>query len=287
MFREEGLMDKAIFFGVFDFVNFHVCKTLLEQGIEVKGIHVENKERIHYLEEKRFEVGRNANFHEQTLVERDEQLDSGATIVFSLYDLFMNFNEGILRNEHVTKPIIEFLKNNQNNNILVALLLPAQMAEYSNDTKAFRNLNDFFQQLRAVASKLQLIYLPTVYGPWQPNTFLFQQAILKRMNLCEDLKEIREGTMDALFVDDAVQAMLGIFERGLPGSFYLESGRKDQWQRCASFLNMDKNLGKKNKRQLVLDEEKIKRVPIKNAAPIADSLTIQTEHLQRLLNQEL
>ena len=33
-------MDKAVIVGVFDFVNFHVCKALLNKGIEVKGVQI-------------------------------------------------------------------------------------------------------------------------------------------------------------------------------------------------------------------------------------------------------
>jgi hypothetical protein len=54
-------MDKAIIFGMFDFVNFHVGKTLLNNGIEVKAVNIEEIGNIQFLEEKRFEVGRNAN----------------------------------------------------------------------------------------------------------------------------------------------------------------------------------------------------------------------------------
>ena len=37
-------MDKAVIFDVFNFVSFHLCKALLDKGIEVEGIFIENKE---------------------------------------------------------------------------------------------------------------------------------------------------------------------------------------------------------------------------------------------------
>lgn len=279
-------MDKVILFGVFDFINFHVCKTLLEKGIEVKGIHVENIDRVPYLDEKRFEIGRNANFYEQSIMEWNNQHDSGETIVFSLYDLYMNGKEDILRNEAVTKPILDLLKQNQEKSTIASFLLPAQMAVYPLDERAFRPLRDFLQQSLAVKQELQLIYLPSIYGPWQPQTFLFQRAILTKMNLQENLTEIREGTMDALFVEDAIETMVEIIDSRIPGSYLIESGKKNHWQRCAAYLNIDNNPGKKNKLELDLGKEEIKRVPIKNVTSIDDSLTKQTIHWQRLLEKD-
>jgi hypothetical protein len=280
-------MDKAILFGVFDFVNFHVCKTLLEKGIEVKGIHIGNIDRIDYLDEKRFEVGRNANFYEDPSLVGDDQTDSGSTIIISLYDLYMTFKEEILRDEAVTKPILDFLKMNQEKGILVVFLLPIQLSLMSMDRKAFSTIKSFLQQSMDKLGDTQLIFLPAIYGPWQPKTFLFQQSILTKMNRNMELKEIREGTMDALYVDDAIKAMLEIISSRVPGGYLVESGRKNHWRRCAAYLNMDKNLGETSMCDLSFEGKEIKRVPTTTVSPIADSLEKQIEHMQRLLKHEL
>src|SRR4051812_35895178 len=102
-------MDKAVIFGVFDFVSFHMCKTLLNKGLEVNGVHIEKMDKVLFQNEKRLEVGRNANFLEQALVEwekKKEHESMRTMLVISLYDLYMLKKERILLNEAVTKPIL-------------------------------------------------------------------------------------------------------------------------------------------------------------------------------------
>ncbi|MEM5594163.1 hypothetical protein AAHH67_24715 [Niallia circulans] len=59
-------MKKAVIFGVYQFVGFHICSTLLEEGEEIIGISYPEIS-IEDLEDKRMEIGRNANFSEKSL----------------------------------------------------------------------------------------------------------------------------------------------------------------------------------------------------------------------------
>ena len=94
-------MEKAVMVGVFDFVSFHVCKALLDKGIEVRGVQIESEENQDFLlEEKRLEIGRNANFS----VTRMDDLtipNQKETIVLSVYDLYMLYKEEILLNDEI------------------------------------------------------------------------------------------------------------------------------------------------------------------------------------------
>ena len=58
-------MDKVIIVGTYEFIGFQLCLSLLEQGREVIGIHLNTNSKDPFLEEKRFEIGRNSNFTEQ------------------------------------------------------------------------------------------------------------------------------------------------------------------------------------------------------------------------------
>ena len=272
-------MDKAIILNVFDFISFHVCKTLLEKGIEVRGIHVEDSIKEPFSEDKRLEVGRNANFQEQSLLtwmDREKEDNGNTKVIFSLYDLFMLYKEAILQKDNVKDPIINLMDQSDG----VVIILPSQMVSTSFASPALNVLKDFLKLTAAVKQKFQFVYLPTIYGPWQPETFTFQRALLSKLNRNEIFKETREDTTDAIYIDDAVEAICDIVNIGKEGRFLLESGRKNHWEMCAAYLNIDGNLAKKRETNKSNDESFI--VPVKKVTSISESIAKQTELTQRL-----
>jgi hypothetical protein len=276
-------MDKAIILNVFDFVSFHVCKTLLEKGIEVKGIHVEDSEKEPFSEEKRLEVGRNANFEEYSLAawaNQEKRDTANAMIIFSLYDLFMLYKEAILQKETVTKPILDLMERSNS----AAIILPSQMMTKSIDSQVYNDLQAFLEQAVGVRPNLQSFYLPAVYGPWQPETFLFQQSLLTKMNGIEEFKGVREGTMDAIYIDDAIESIFEIMSAGIQGSYLLESGRKKHWDKCAAFLNIDNNIVKSREMEQITS--KTVKVTVKNISSISESFAKQMEHTKRLYSSQ-
>lgn len=279
-------MDKAIIFGVFDFVSFHVCKTLLNRGIEVKGIHIEEKENIHFLDEKRLEVGRNANFLEQSLLEWEkdqEPVQANTSLIFSIYDLYMGKKEQILQYEDTTKPIIQYIEENKNK-VNIVFILPVQIL-----TKTFKGdeIEEFLSTIKNLVTKTQLVYLPAIYGPWQPSAYLFHQAIVSKFQKTELTNEVREWTNDALFIDDALESIFEIMKTEKAGSYLLESGKKNQWFRCAAYLNVNENQADTNSPKPFKVNSPIEKVLVKKVTPIMDSMRAQIEHVKRLYSNRL
>ena len=62
------LMKKAVIFGAYHFLGFLICSALLEEGEEIIGITYPDLV-VEDLDEKRMEIGRNANFSEKSLAE--------------------------------------------------------------------------------------------------------------------------------------------------------------------------------------------------------------------------
>jgi hypothetical protein len=274
-------MDKAIIFGVFDFVSFHVCKSLLNKGLVVNGVHIEEMNKIHLLDDKRLEVGRNSNFSEKSLFEwvNDRGQDNiKTTLVFSIYDLYMLKKETILQNESVTRPIFQYIERNQSNMNFI-FILPIQML-----TRTFKEkeIEGFLGKVKGVSKNAQLFYLPAIYGPWQPSTFLFQQVIFSELQKTVITDVEREWTKDALFIDDAMESISEIIETGKPGSYMLESGRKNHWFRCAEYLNVNENQANSSSREPLQVDNQLVRVSVKEVTPIPDSIKRQMEHVQRL-----
>lgn len=61
-------MDRAVIIGIYESLGFHFCTSLLEEGYEVTGIQYRNIDE-ELVEQKRMEIGRNANFQEVLLKE--------------------------------------------------------------------------------------------------------------------------------------------------------------------------------------------------------------------------
>jgi hypothetical protein len=277
-----SLMDKAVIINVFDFVSFHVCKTMLDKGIEVKGVKIENGEtKNEYTEEKRLEIGRNANFQECSLEDwLKNPPERGTITLMSLYDLYMTNNERTIQGSSVMEPIIDYLKRSKDISRMISLLIPSQFLSTELSSPAEVEMENFLNSIKELNTNLQLIYLPTIYGPWQPSTFVFQHSILSKLKRMGDFEEIREETRDALFVNDTVNSLMDIMESKKHGSYLLESGKDNQWTLCAEFLKIEERfLNVKKNHDFNKAHSKVK---VREGTLYSDALLEQINHTNRL-----
>jgi hypothetical protein len=279
-FGEEDVMDKAIIFGIYDFVSFQMGRTLLNKGVEVIGIHIDQNSDTLYLEEKRLEVGRNANFREIFLSEIGtyrEDDTTKTTFILSLYDLYMLSTETILQQQTVTK-LQQFIENNKYLTDIL-FLLPIQLLR-SDEAKTLQAVID---EAVSWGKNNQFYYLPSIYGPWQPSTFTFQQALLANTDYSEIRVNKREWTGDILFVDDAVEAIL-VSNENLEVEdnthFLIESGEENYWVQCAAHLKLETK--EIYSEQLDINKT-IKRVTAKKVTPFSESFEKQVEINKRLV----
>lgn len=275
---EEGIvMDKVVIVGVFDFVNLHVCKALLDKGIEVRGVQIESEENEDIVTQKRLEIGRNANFCEVSLEDLSNESCENETIVLSVYDLYMRYKEEYLLNEDM---LFNLISKNQWEQIV--FLVPSQMLNEVIDTKAEVIIEDFIKRTKAQNKNIHLLYLPTIYGPWQPDTFLFQSSILTEINRGKPFRGLREETGDALFVQDTAQFIIRIIENQEPGRYLLQSGKSDQWDKCAAFLRINEQ---GSNRILEIQKEGLTKIIVNSTVPISVGLNKQIEHTNRIFSE--
>jgi len=277
-------MDKAVILGVFDFISFHVCKSLLNRGIEVNGVDFEDIGNSAFLDEKRLEVGRNANFIEQPFSRWEigpREASEKQTLIFSGYDLFMLYKEQILLNGTVGLQICKQI-NASNANWDCVIILPIQMLDLEKENE----LSRFVEKLKELLKELQIFYLPSIYGPWQPQTFLFQQAIISSFERIEIARSEREWTGDVLFVEDAVELILEKMESGNPGTYLLESGEKDYWAACAEFLKIDQRFSASKHCAVIPKEQQLTKIQAKKITPFPEAVKKQMEHVEQLLGNK-
>jgi hypothetical protein len=211
-------------------------------------------------------------------VNNPEPVDPNTCLFFSIYDLYMGKREQILQNQATIKPIIEYIEQNKNK-VKIVFILPVQML-----TKTFEGneIEEFLGRIKNLVSNTQAVYLPAIYGPWQPSAFLFQQVIVSKLQKAEFMYDKREWTDDVLFIEDALNSILEILETKKPGSYLLESGRENQWNRCAAFLKVIENVGDITSTESLKVNASIEKVVVKKVTPIIESMMTQMEHVKQL-----
>lgn len=260
---------------------------MLEKGYEVEGIYFEKEESRD--EAKRLEVGRNANFQEQSIEEWIESKQEGSTekqtIIISLFDLFMGHKENLLirRVPHIKK-LIDYLNERKRWENKVVLLLPIVLAVQQETPPSLEQANRFLGKIADDSETLQFVYLPTVYGPWQPSAYAFQKAIEGKMTGMEEAEE-REWTEDAIFIDDLLTKMMEIVEGGEAGYYLLESEAADRWKECADFLHFQHHQREKQQTAELTFKSHIKRISINKLTPVAESIALQKQHLDHFKDQ--
>jgi hypothetical protein len=267
-------MDKVIIFGTYHFIGFSLCQELLESGIEVFGFRWTENFTEEHLEEKRLLIGRNANFKESQL----DDIGKGeiASIIISYYDLYYSkmanpekiFEQSIPIFNQCCKSIT---------NVHILFLLPMIYINQMPETliKYLNNLNQ--KQI-----PYQLIFLPTVFGPWQSSVFLFQkylQSNEKRSDL--DLDE-REWTEDAIYVKDATTEIIKIMNGLEPYDYLLKSTLQNQWIAGARYLQIEKYISDIQQLIQLDSKENIKEIAVKESIKIEDGLDKQKSHFKKL-----
>jgi hypothetical protein len=219
-----GCMQTSIVIGAFQFVGFHLAKYLLEQGEEVLGIDWEDRSDEIVIE-KEMEIGRNSNFLYIPIHKlRSISVVQPKIIYVSCYDLSKHFMED---KEEIIQQVVAFLKEveaKQHSQIM--LLLPIE-----------ENRHDYDSILQVVekSESAKLIFLPTIYGPWQPKTMSFEAAI-RQKEISEIERAIKvEDKSDALFISDVTEVLVKIASH-VERRITLQSEEADQWLQCAKVL---------------------------------------------------
>ena len=220
-------MNRAIIIGTYEFLGFHFCLYLLEQGIEVIGIHLHTIDQDPFLEEKRMEIGRNDNFAEKNidyLLSLDWFLENTFIFIDHYSYYFKQADKDLM--SVVNKAFINHYPDQ------IVFLLPIQLYIEAVDEN-FNTGIEVFPDIHHDAV-YSAFYLPTLYGPWQPVEYAFQHSLIY-----PDIPVIvneREWMEDALYIDDVVEKIMhSLMDRGNK-SYILRSKIKDQWQRIASMF---------------------------------------------------
>jgi hypothetical protein len=274
-------MDRVTIYGTYHFIGFSLCEGFLEKGIRVYGYRFE-QENEEFLDEKKMSIGRNANFQEKNIVGKDIEIeevldDEKTVIVLSLYDLYFSDMENPI--PYFENLLIDMLKRYEDIPIeKLVCLLPINFLY-----DPLNSLRLKFNEMKENKIQIQEIYLPTVFGPWQPSVFLYQQFLTKDYLNREPLLNDREATLDAIYIKDAIEEIIQLIFSAENNIVQIQSKTSEQWLKGAQHLQL-KDLGEINRLEKeMFSEENVNIIRLKESISIEEGLEIQKKHLSRLI----
>lgn len=257
-------MQKAIICGVYQFLGFQLCSYLLESGVEIVGF-TPPAISIDHLEEKKMEIGRNANFNERKWNDFHQVVQLNDSHLF--IDLYSLNSERIIYST-VKKLLEEKAVQSALENVSVTIL--------ANITSLTSKEPAFWEQENFKDLNLKVIYLPTLYGPWQPHEFSFQQLLSNKE------KEIQvndaEYILDAIYIEDAVMEIIRQSKKIESASLVFRSNVSNHWKACTELLEWNVQLPRNHAR--IISFEEMMEVIVTNKHSLRDNLDKQKKHYE-------
>ncbi|WP_312095533.1 hypothetical protein [Niallia sp.] len=254
-------MKKAVVFGAYQFLGFHICGALLDEGEEIIGVSFPNMD-VNDIEDKRMEIGRNANYSEISWNQVDSILrDPEIDCLF--YDLYTVENL-----QSVYRMIRSQIFNRSKFPINKKLVFLVNIMSVEKERELFNSIKE------ELDNTTQIIHMPTLYGPWQPSDFLFQQVIEGKEQEAIHIS-FRECPMDAIFIEDAVMAVVKQTNIGQNNDILLKSNVINHWQRCLEHLKWD--IPKTIKKDVEYSG-RLEEVMVINKCSISENLDKQKKH---------
>ncbi|CAH0344468.1 hypothetical protein [Bacillus sp. CECT 9360] len=213
-------MELSIVLGAYQFIGFHVCKYLLDQGIEVLGVDwtEDSPDSDPIIEEKQMEIGRNSNFTYLQLNQLEANAGTSKTTLFiSWYDVIKARNSMDKGVKNTIQNLINKFHERAERPRIV-LLYPLGCGDEEK-----------------ISTADQIIYLPTIYGPWQHENMVFEQGI--RSNSAAKLKSALEDeyTLDAIYINDLLDSFENMLSQA-EKKIIARSSLEDQWALAAREL---------------------------------------------------
>ncbi|MCK6204268.1 hypothetical protein KZX50_02220 [Bacillus infantis] len=213
-------MNRAIVVGAYEFLGFHLAMKLLDRGLEVTGIVPGSGGDDRYTADKELLVGRNANFtvYSEADWKANGSIEEPHLIFLSLYDFYFREETELSLWEGMFGHLEATIEETRSKPVI---LMPVQYYEAGNEGNCH--------------SGALKIYLPTLFGLWQPSAFAFQRAIEGLENKDNTMLEHRG---DAIHAAEAAEGIIEAAATEETGSLLLWSGEKGRWGKCAKHLGM-------------------------------------------------
>ncbi|WP_088103545.1 NAD-dependent epimerase/dehydratase family protein [Halalkalibacter urbisdiaboli] len=296
-------MKKVVVTGGMGFIGFHLCKRLLEEGIEVIAIDEMPSERREQQEEMHLRIGRNALF--QLINKKIEDVDnlhamlSDVDVVFHLaaktkYDSkWTRLAEVIEQNVKVTQTLLNACHAKTRfiyaSTIEVYGARPGLISERTptNPTSPYGITKLASESIIKEKNNKKVPYmilrLPTVYGPWQRDDMTYQRIM---EGVEKELITYDRTTLDLVYVEDVVDAFILAATTDKKNEIIqIASGDSEAWFKAVNKLGCHKF--EKREPAATLSTEKAASVlGFKTKTTIDEGLAKQRQHMTQWQKQQ-
>lgn len=275
------MSHSIVILGVYEFLGFILAEHFLEKGLEVTGVHIEQTEGYDlFLEEKKSLFARNANFTEMSYLEWSESQEltsKSSLILFPIYDFFLKKPALVFLGQDLLDHLFQTMTKLSDSQLVC--LAPIQYKDKTLDPQ--RKAQDFLTNVYKGYSRCKLIYLPTIFGPWQPIDYFFQQLIRFEIKTDLDPKlHDQEYIHDAIYSEDLMDAIHPLIEMEGNGEFVLISETKNKWVSCVKHLQHEFQLHVMEKNSSI-ETEDTSMIIVSDKISIEQGLARQRFHLQQ------
>lgn len=217
-------MKRVMVVGAFTFIGYSLVKRLLQEGIEVIGLGVEDLQHFSmWSEEKMLLIGRNAGFTYHCEQERNEWNQE----VDCIYICYLNPNS---HDKFDSKSFLN-LYESQSKRVVFLSSIPRNIENGDFDNSPFAILE---KQVSTLPNYL-ILRVPEVYGPWQPRSKVFQQLLEAQLRQ-ETIPVIKECMDDVVFVEDVAACLFQCSSSTECGTFHVEGKEEDAWEKGIRIL---------------------------------------------------
>ncbi|MDQ0215676.1 nucleoside-diphosphate-sugar epimerase [Oikeobacillus pervagus] len=258
-------MNQALVFSSHSFLGFEVCKQLLDEGIVV---HAVSDKRLS--EDRELEVGRNANFHFSSSYPIPYRSKESGYVFFPFYDVLYDEEINIKRWQSMMKNKDGFIPGSH------FIFLYSSNWLKTNDSNQNRFQMEKFKEelIEDERFKLTVIYLPTLYGPRQPESFIIQKIMNQTDSegcACIDLIDDLES---AILIQDAVKMIVSMKDK--EGSFLFHNEKEDIWLEIFQYLEVNEKIRIRSAQKT--DKSKLEVIYVENSLSVQEAICQQKEY---------
>ncbi|MGG1481513.1 hypothetical protein ABE402_11480 [Bacillus smithii] len=266
-------MNDAVVFSVNSFIGFELCRVFLEEGMTVLGCDEDELD-----EDRLLEIGRNANFQYQKFhhIQRPEHIPSPSYLVFSFYDGYYHRKENAWK---AIKPVVEKSLDWKKHHFI--FLYPSIWLKRKEKHDLYVEAEELRKQAEKEKAPVTVFYLPTVFGPRQPNSFLLAEAMTNPAFQWEQAC-IDEDLEDALYVEDAVDVINRQKEKS--NTFILVNANPSSWEAVMSRVIHDEeqiNALKKRCKDQSRNAYPFETLQVEYKLPIDEAVQKQIIHIKK------